>query len=153
MEELIGKQAPAFTLPASDGKKVSLSEFKGKNVVVYFYPKDMTPGCTTEACDFRDRTEEFKQSNTEIIGISPDPIEKHQQFIDKHDLPFILLADEDKEVAKAFGVWRLKADKENMGIVRSTFIIDNSGVVVKEWRNVQVKNHVDETLAYINENL
>ncbi|RSL32569.1 thioredoxin-dependent thiol peroxidase [Salibacterium salarium] len=154
-EEMKGKPAPDFTLPASNGENISLSDFKGKNVIVYFYPKDMTPGCTTEACDFRDHTDEFKQYNTEIIGISPDPIEKHQTFIDKHGLPFLLLADEDKEAAEAFGVWQLKRNfgKESMGIVRSTFIINKNGTIVEEWKNVKVKNHVEETLAYIKENL
>lgn len=150
-----GQPAPDFTLPASNGENISLSDYEGNNVIVYFYPKDMTPGCTTEACDFRDYTDEFKQYNTEIIGISPDPIEKHQKFIDKHGLPFLLLADENKEAAEAYGVWQLKKNfgKESMGIVRSTFVINKNGTIVEEWKNVKVKNHVEETLAYIKENL
>ncbi|MDQ0300847.1 peroxiredoxin Q/BCP [Salibacterium salarium] len=154
-EEMKGQPAPDFTLPASNGENISLSDYEGNNVIVYFYPKDMTPGCTTEACDFRDYTDEFKQYNTEIIGISPDPIEKHQKFIDKHGLPFLLLADENKEAAEAYGVWQLKKNfgKESMGIVRSTFVINKNGTIVEEWKNVKVKNHVEETLAYIKENL
>ncbi len=152
---MTGKKAPDFTLPASNGEKISLSDFNEKNIVLYFYPKDMTPGCTTEACDFRDQTEEFKKEDTVILGVSPDPVESHQKFSEKHGLPFLLLADEDKEAAEAYGVWELKKNfgKEYMGIVRSTFIIDKKGTIVKEWKNVKVKNHVEETLQYIKENL
>ncbi|MFZ4453408.1 thioredoxin-dependent thiol peroxidase [Salibacterium aidingense] len=155
MGDMTGKKAPDFTLPASNGEKISLSDFNEKNIVLYFYPKDMTPGCTTEACDFRDQTEEFKKEDTVILGVSPDPVESHQKFSEKHGLPFLLLADEDKEAAEAYGVWELKKNfgKEYMGIVRSTFIIDKKGTIVKEWKNVKVKNHVEETLQYIKENL
>ncbi|WP_240375764.1 thioredoxin-dependent thiol peroxidase [Bacillus piscicola] len=148
-----GETAPDFTLPASNGEKISLSDYKGKNVVLYFYPKDMTPGCTIEACDFRDYSQNFEKNNTVVLGISPDPIEKHLKFIEKHDIPFLLLADEEKQVAKAYGVWQLKKNfgKEYMGIVRSTFIIDKDGTIVKEWRNVKVPNHVREVSDYIQE--
>ncbi|WP_158738403.1 thioredoxin-dependent thiol peroxidase [Alteribacillus sp. YIM 98480] len=151
----VGNKAPDFTLPASNGEKVSLSDYRGQNIVLYFYPKDMTPGCTTEACDFRDNAEEFEGTNTVILGVSPDPIKKHQKFIDKHGLPFLLLADEDKKAAAAYDVWQLKKNfgKEYMGIVRSTFIIDKDGKLVKEWRKVKVKGHVKEALNYIKENL
>ncbi|MCF6139335.1 thioredoxin-dependent thiol peroxidase [Pseudalkalibacillus berkeleyi] len=150
-----GEKAPEFTLEANSGEKVSLSDFEGKNVVLYFYPKDMTPGCTTEACDFRDHHSEFTDQNTVILGVSPDPVDRHKKFIDKHDLPFLLLADEDHAVAEKYGVWQLKKNfgKEYMGIVRSTFIIDKNGDLVKEWRKVRVKDHVEEALTYIKENL
>jgi peroxiredoxin Q/BCP len=149
----VGKLAPDFTLENQDGKQVTLSDYKGKNVVLYFYPKDMTPGCTTQACDFRDNHESFTTSNTVILGISPDPRESHQKFIGKHELPFQLLADVDHEVAEAYGVWKLKKmfGKEYYGIERSTFIIDKNGIIQKEERKVKVKGHVDETLAFINE--
>lgn len=155
MSVTIGNKAPDFTLRASNGEEVSLSDYKGQNIVLYFYPKDMTPGCTTEACDFRDYAAEFENINTVILGVSPDPIKKHQKFIDKHGLPFLLLADEDKKAAEVYNVWQLKKNfgKEYMGIVRSTFIIDKDGKLVKEWRKVKVKDHVKEALNYIKENL
>lgn len=151
----IGQQAPDMKLPASNGEEVSLADFKGKNIVLYFYPKDMTPGCTTEACDFRDHHEQFTELDAVIIGVSPDPIERHHKFIEKHGLPFILLADEEHKLAEAYGVWKLKKNfgKEYMGIERSTFIIDRDGNLVKEWRKVRVKGHVEEALTYIKENL
>ncbi|MFD2639265.1 thioredoxin-dependent thiol peroxidase [Piscibacillus salipiscarius] len=151
----LGKQAPDFTLQASNGENVSLSDFKGKNVVLYFYPKDMTPGCTTEACDFRDNHKSFEELDAVILGVSPDPVDRHEKFIDKHDLPFLLLADEDHKVAEDFDVWKLKKNfgKEYYGIERSTFIIDKEGQLVKEWRKVRVKDHVEDALNYIKENL
>ncbi|MEH7250076.1 thioredoxin-dependent thiol peroxidase [Neobacillus niacini] len=151
----IGKQAPDFELLASNREKVKLSDFKGKNVVLYFYPKDMTPGCTTEACDFRDQSEQFNELDTVILGISPDPVERHQKFIEKYGLPFLLLADTEHYAAKEFDVWKLKKNfgNEYMGIERSTFIIDKSGTLVKEWRKVKVKGHVEDALIYIKENL
>lgn len=150
-----GVPAPNFSLEAQTGEKVALDDLKGKNVVLYFYPKDMTPGCTTEACDFRDKHELFEELNAVIIGISPDPISRHQKFVDKYGLPFLLLADPDHQVAEAYGVWKLKKNfgKEYMGIERSTFIIDSQGNLVKEWRKVQVKGHVEEALNFIRENL
>lgn len=151
----IGKAAPQFELPASNGESVKLSDFSGKNVVLYFYPKDMTPGCTTEACDFRDHHESFEGLNAVILGVSPDPINKHEKFIDKYGLPFLLLADEDHRTAEDYGVWTLKKNfgKEYMGIERSTFIIDKDGSLAKEWRKVKVKGHVEEALEFIKENL
>lgn len=150
-----GMQAPDFTLEAQTGEKVTLSDFRGKNVVLYFYPKDMTPGCTTEACDFRDQFQSFSELNAVILGISADPADRHQKFVEKYDLPFLLLADTDHEVADAYGVWKLKKNygREYMGIERSTFIIDKDGKMVKEWRKVQVKGHVENALNYIRENL
>jgi peroxiredoxin Q/BCP len=147
--------APDFTLEANNGETVKLDNFKGTNVVLYFYPKDMTPGCTTEACDFRDQMQQFKEVNAVVLGVSPDPVSRHQKFIEKYGLPFLLLADTDHQVAEAYGVWTLKKNfgKEYMGIERSTFIIDSEGKLVKEWRKVQVKGHVEEALTYIKENL
>ncbi len=149
-----GKQAPDFTLPNQKGEQISLSEFKGKHVVLYFYPKDMTPGCTTQACDFRDQHESFQELDAVILGVSPDPAERHQKFIDKHDLPFHLLADEEHKVAELYDVWKLKKTfgKEYHGIERSTFIIGREGTVQKEYRKVKVKGHVEEALTYIREN-
>ena len=151
----IGKKAPDFTLQNQAGDNVSLSDFEGKNIVLYFYPKDMTPGCTTQACDFRDNYDAFKDLNTVIIGVSPDPIERHQKFIDKHDLPFQLLADIEQEVAKRYDVWKLKKmfGKEFYGIERSTFIIDQEGIIQKEFRKVRVKGHIEETLDFVKNNL
>ncbi|WP_243388097.1 thioredoxin-dependent thiol peroxidase [Bacillus kexueae] len=151
----VGQLAPEFELVADNGEKVKLSDFKGKYVVLYFYPKDMTPGCTTEACDFRDHHESFVDLDAVILGVSPDPQNRHQKFKEKHDLPFLLLVDEDHQVAEAYGVWKLKKNfgKEYMGIERSTFIIDKEGKLVKEWRKVRVKGHVEEALRYIREEL
>lgn len=151
----IGKKAPDFKLQNQAGEEVSLSDFKGKNIVLYFYPKDMTPGCTTQACDFRDNYAAFKDYNTVVLGVSPDPIERHVQFIDKHELSFPLLADEDHKVAELYGVWQLKKTfgNEYYGIVRSTFIIDDKGMLRQEYRNVRVKNHVQKTLDFVKEEL
>ncbi|AKP46162.1 MULTISPECIES: thioredoxin-dependent thiol peroxidase [Bacillus] len=151
----IGEAAPDFELPASNGEKVKLSNFKGKNVVLYFYPKDMTPGCTTEACDFRDYHDEFSKLNAVILGISTDSLDKHKKFIEKYDLPFLLLADEDHQVCELYGVWKLKKNfgKEYMGIERSTFVIDQQGRLAKEWRKVKVKGHVEEALEFIKNEL
>jgi peroxiredoxin Q/BCP len=115
----------------------------------------MTPGCTTEACDFRDHHESFKELDAVILGVSPDPLAKHQKFVEKHDLPFLLLVDEDHQVAEAYGVWKLKKmyGKEYMGIERSTFVIDKEGNIAKSWKKVKVKGHVEEALKYIKENL
>lgn len=154
MSAEVGKQAPDFTLPNQDGNEVSLSDFKGKSIVLYFYPKDMTPGCTTEACEFRDAQESFSELDAIIVGVSPDPIEQHQKFIDKHDLPFLLLADEEHKAAEAYGVWKLKKNfgKESYGIERSTFIIDPEGTIQKEFRKVKVDGHVEEALKAIRDN-
>ncbi|SDK33786.1 thioredoxin-dependent thiol peroxidase [Sediminibacillus albus] len=150
-----GKQAPNFKLKANNGETVQLSDYKGKNVVLYFYPKDNTPGCTTEACDFRDSHESFADVDAVILGVSPDSEESHKKFQDKYDLPFLLLVDEDHQVAEDYGVWKLKKNfgKEYMGIERSTFIIDKQGVLQKEYRKVKVNGHVEDALNYIKENL
>lgn len=142
----IGEAVPDFELEANNGEKIKLSDYRGKNVVLYFYPKDMTPGCTTEACDFRDNYEDFQGYNAVVLGVSPDPISRHQKFIEKHELPFPLLADENHEVAESFDVWKLKKNfgKEYMGIERSTFLIDKEGKLAMEWRKVKVAGHVAE---------
>jgi thioredoxin-dependent peroxiredoxin len=149
----IGQAAPDFEVSANNGERVKLSDFKGKHIVLYFYPKDMTPGCTTQACDFRDKYQSFADLNAVILGVSPDPQEKHQKFIKKHDLPFLLLVDDEHKVAELYDVWKLKKTfgKEYMGIERSTFVIDKDGKLVKEWRKVKVKGHVEEALEFVRE--
>ncbi|WP_048600707.1 thioredoxin-dependent thiol peroxidase [Rubeoparvulum massiliense] len=144
----VGEQVPDLVLPASDGTMVSLKQYAGKYVVLYFYPKDMTPGCTTEACEFRDMTSQYEALNAMIVGVSPDPLKSHEKFIQKHELPFLLLSDEEHALAEAFGVWKLKKmyGREYMGIERSTFIIDPEGKLLKEWRKVKVKGHVEDVL-------
>ena len=148
---LLNQQAPNFTLENEKGQQVSLSDFKGKNVVLYFYPKDMTPGCTTEACDFRDAHENFSSLNAVILGVSMDDANKHTKFIEKHGLPFSLLVDAEHEVAEKYGVWVLKKmyGREYMGIERSTFLINEEGIVVAQWRKVKVKNHIEAVLSQL----
>ncbi|HWI46725.1 MAG TPA: thioredoxin-dependent thiol peroxidase [Rummeliibacillus sp.] len=152
MTTLEGLEAPKFTLLNEKGEIVSLAEFNGKeSVVLYFYPKDMTPGCTTEACDFRDAHQDFSDLDVVILGVSPDDENKHAKFIEKHGLPFSLLVDTNHEVAEAYDVWKLKKmyGREYMGIERSTFLINKEGIVEKEWRKVRVKNHIEEVLNYL----
>lgn len=143
------KDAPDFKLRNQDGKERTLSGFKGKTVVLYFYPKDLTPGCTQEACDFNGGLPQFKKKGVVILGVSFDSEKKHQQFIKKHGLSFDLLVDESKEVAKAYGVYQKKKfmGREFMGIVRSTFIIGPDGKIKKIFSPVKVVGHVDEVLA------
>lgn len=147
-EFAIGNLAPNFTLTSSTGKEVSLKDFLGKKVVLYFYPKDMTPGCTTEACSFRDNYNEIKKRGAEIIGISADSTVSHEKFIGKYELPFILLSDPGKNVAKLYEVWKKKSlyGKLFFGIERSTFIIDEKGKIKAIFRKVKVKEHVEEVL-------
>ena len=143
-----GIKAPDFTAIDQDGVKVKLSSFKSKkNVVLYFYPKDMTPGCTTQACNFRDQHKKFK--DTVILGVSIDSSERHQKFIAKYDLPFTLIADIEKKVVQKYGVWQEKKlyGKTFMGIVRTTFIIDKAGTIQKIFSKVKVKNHIEEVLS------
>lgn len=151
----LGELAPDFCLENQAGDEVRLSDYRGENIILYFYPKDMTPGCTTQACDFRDHHEEFSNLNAVILGVSPDPIERHQKFIEKYDLPFHLLADVDHEVAEKYGVWQLKKNfgREYYGIVRSTFIIDEEGKLIKEFRNIRVKGHVEKALAFLKDQI
>lgn len=153
----VGGIVPDFILPASNGKQVSLSDFRGKKVVLYFYPKDMTPGCTTEACDFRDYFTRLADLGAVVLGISNDPIKSHEKFIDKYELPFLLLSDEDRQVCELFDVWKLKKlfGREYMGIVRSTFLIDEEGKLIQEWREVKVVGHaaaVYSTLLLLSRN-
>jgi peroxiredoxin Q/BCP len=149
MTSLEGLHAPEFTLKNESGEDVSLSDFAGKKyIILYFYPKDATPGCTTEACEFRDAHESFQNLNAVILGVSLDDEKTHTKFIEKHGLPFSLLIDDQHEVSEAYGVWTLKKNfgKEYMGIERSTFLIDPTGTVIKEWRKVKVKGHVEDAL-------
>jgi peroxiredoxin Q/BCP len=140
--------APDFALPNENGKIISLNDFKGKFVVLYFYPKDMTPGCTQEACDFRDQWNLFQKLKVPILGISADPIERHQIFHHKYELPFHLLADPEKKVLKDYGVWQKKIlyGRSFMGIVRTTVIIDPSRKIKKIFSKVKVKGHVHDVL-------
>jgi len=149
---VIGKPSPDFTLPSTSGEPVSLKQFKGKkSVVLYFYPKDETPGCTKEACGFRDLRDDFEKAGAVILGVSNDPIESHLQFRDKHKLPFDLLADEDAAVSKAFGVYKQKNlyGKKYLGIERTTFIIDRTGRVAQIYPKVKVDGHVSEVLGFL----
>lgn len=150
----VGKKAPAFTLPAVPGKKVRLGQFKGEtNIVLYFYPRDNTPGCTTEACDFRDNLARFQKEDTVVLGVSTDSVESHEKFAAKFDLPFPLLADEDHAVCEKYGVWVEKKNygKTYMGIQRATFLIDKQGKIAAVWPKVKVAGHVDEVAAALNE--
>ncbi|QDG51869.1 thioredoxin-dependent thiol peroxidase [Persicimonas caeni] len=144
----VGDEAPDFTLDSDDAGEVSLSDLRGQKVVLYFYPKDMTPGCTTQACDFRDNMDTFEDKGFKVLGVSPDPVERHEKFRDKHDLNFTLLADPDHQVAEAYGVWREKKNygKTYTGIVRSTFFIDEEGKIAEIQDNVRAKGHVDRLL-------
>ncbi|GIO32104.1 MULTISPECIES: thioredoxin-dependent thiol peroxidase [Paenibacillus] len=150
MAELtIGQEVPDFTLPASSGEDVTLSGFRGRKVVLYFYPKDMTEACTKEACSFRDSHHILEAKGAVVLGVSPDPVKSHGKFTEKYGLPFLLLSDEDHRVSEMYGVWQLKKmyGREYMGIVRSTFLIDEEGKLLKEWRNVRVKGHTEDVLA------
>lgn len=144
----IGQALPAFTAQATSEQTISSADLKGKNVVIYFYPKDSTPGCTTEGQNFRDAIDDFAAANTVIYGVSPDSLKSHENFKAKQAFPFELISDPDKELAELFGVWQLKKNygREYMGIVRSTFLIDADGVLREEWRNLRVKGHVDKVL-------
>ena len=146
IELKIGDKAPDFNLIDQEGKTAKLSDFKGKKLVLYFYPKDDTPGCTKEACSFRDSMSDLKKSNAEVIGISNDDELSHKKFSDKFSLPFRLLCDVDKKVSKDYGVYELKQSMGNSyyGIVRSTFIINEKGLIEKIFYKVNPENHVDE---------
>ena len=151
---VIGKPAPDFTLPSSTGEMVSLKSFKNKKtVVLYFYPKDDTPGCTKEACGFRDLTAEFEKVGAVILGVSNDPVDSHVKFREKFKLPFELLADEDAAVSKAFGVYKKKNlyGKSYMGIERTTFIVDRTGRIAQIYPKVKVEGHVADVLAFLGE--
>lgn len=147
------KQAPDFTLNNQNGEPVRLSDFRGNYVVLYFYPKDMTPCCTTQACNFRDDYSTYEELDAVILGVSADDEARHTKFIAKHNLPFSLLADTEHKVCEQYGVWVLKKmfGKEYYGIERSTFLIDKEGNIVKEWRKVKVKDHNEEVKAALAE--
>jgi peroxiredoxin Q/BCP len=143
--------APASNPDSTDGKKISLADLKGQKIVLYFYPKDDTPGCTTEACNFRDSFADFKKAGAIILGISPDPIKSHDKFKTKFSLPFPLLADPDHAIAEKYDVWKEKSmyGKKYMGVERSTFIIDTAGNISKIFSKVKVPNHHEEVLEAI----
>ncbi|HMT11506.1 MAG TPA: thioredoxin-dependent thiol peroxidase [Ignavibacteria bacterium] len=144
----VGNKAPEFSLVADSGEKVSLKDYKGKKVILYFYPKDMTSGCTQEACDFRDNIKKFEKKNTVVIGVSPDDTKSHNKFKDKYELPFTLLSDESKKMLLDYGVWQEKSmyGRKYMGVVRTTFIIDEKGKIEKIFEKVKVPGHIDELL-------
>lgn len=146
-----GKEAPDFELMDQEGKLHKLSDYKGKVVILYFYPKDDTPGCTVEACNFRDNFEVFKAAGVEILGISPDSVKSHAKFQQKHSLPFTLLADEDHKVCEVYGVWGPKKfmGKEYNGVYRTTYIIDEQGLIKKTFENVKPDEHAQEILSLL----
>lgn len=147
----VDKAVPDFELPSTGDKNFRLSDYKGKNVIIYFYPKDNTPGCTTEGQNFRDSITDFEANDTLIFGISRDSVRVHEGFKNKQNFPFDLLSDADETACKLFDVIKLKKNygREYMGIVRSTFLIDKEGVLRKEWRNVKVKGHSNEVLEAV----
>jgi len=148
----IDKKVPAFSLPATGDKTIKLSDLKGSKVVLYFYPKDSTPGCTTEGQDFRDNNSKFKRANTIVLGVSRDSLKSHENFKSKQAFNFDLLSDQDEQLCKLFDVIKEKNmyGKKVMGIERSTFLIDEQGVLRQEWRKVKVNGHVEEVLAAVN---
>lgn len=148
-----GTKAPAFTLKADDGKNVKLSDLKGSPVVLYFYPADDTPGCTKEACAFRDRKAELQKLGVKVLGVSPDDVASHVKFREKFNLNFPLLADPDHAIAEKFGAWREKNmyGKKSMGVVRSTFVIDAEGVIQKVWKAVRVDGHDAKVIEAVQE--
>ncbi len=148
-----GLRAPAFTLKSDDGGIRRLTALKGRWVVLYFYPKDMTPGCTAEACDFRDGLRDFERSGATVMGVSPDGVESHARFRRQNALNFPLLADRDAKIAEKYGAWREKQNygRKYLGLVRSTFLIDPAGKVAAAWDNVRVKGHTGKVLARLRE--
>lgn len=148
-----GQKAPAFSLVDDSGEKVSLADLKGKKIVLYFYPKDMTPGCTTQACDFQASLSDYKKKKAVVLGISKDSVERHQTFKKKYSLNFPLLADVDGKACESYGVWKEKSlyGRKFMGIERTTFIIDSKGKIAKIFPKVKVKGHIDAVLAALAE--
>jgi peroxiredoxin Q/BCP len=144
-----GDRAPSFELPDQAGGTVSSESLSGHPYVLYFYPKDDTPGCTTQACGFRDSFADFDGAGVRVLGVSPDSVASHQKFVGKYGLPFTLLSDSSRSLASAYGVWALKKlyGRESMGIVRSTFLVDAEGVIRKVWRGVRVNGHIAEVQA------
>jgi len=149
----IGDKAPDFCLPNQDSEEVCLRDLQGSWIVLYFYPKDNTPGCTTEALDFTAKLNEFTKLGATVLGVSPDSVKKHHNFVTKKELKVTLLADEGHSVCELYGVWQLKKNygREYMGVVRSTFIIDPDGKIAYKWEKVKVKGHVDEVLNKLKE--
>ncbi|MFN3821460.1 MAG: thioredoxin-dependent thiol peroxidase [bacterium] len=143
-----GELAPDFSLPDAQGKMVRLSDFRDRPVVIYFYPKDFTPGCTQEACDFRDNYQPLQELGAVVLGVSPDDAQSHQKFILEHQLPFTLLADTSREVIKKYGFWGVKYlyGRQTEGVIRSTVIVDGEGKVRKVWKNVKVDGHIQEVI-------
>lgn len=150
-----GDAAPDFALPDEEGTVWRLSDLRGQTVVLYMYPKDNTPGCTAEACDFRDNIARIRSAGAVVLGLSPDSVASHKRFKEKHTLPFPLLADEGAETVKAYGAWVEKSmfGRKYWGVERSTFVIDGDGILRKVFRKVKVKGHVDEVLAHLEEGL
>ena len=148
-----GKKAPAIKLKNQDGKVIALTDFKDQNIVLYFYPKDNTSGCTTEACNFRDEFPKFGKLNAVILGVSPDSVESHIKFADKFNLPFDLLSDDNKEVANKYDVWKEKSmyGRKYMGVLRSTFIIDKNKIIRKIFSKVKVADHNKEVMEALKE--
>ena len=146
-----GMKAPDFDLPTGDGKNLSLKSLKGKKVVLYFYPKDNTSGCTKEACSFRDDVRKFQKKNTVIVGVSANSVQSHRKFAEKFDLPFPLLSDEGKDLVTKYGVWKEKSmyGKKYMGIERTTFVIDEKGTITHVFPKVKVDGHIDEVLSVV----
>lgn len=144
----VGNKAPGFTLPSGKGKYLSLDDFRGKKIVLYFYPKDDTPGCTKEACSFRDNLVRIKKSGAVVLGISADSVDSHRKFIKKYDLSFPLLSDGSKETLKAYGVWKQKTfmGRKFMGIERTTCIIDENGIILRIFDKVKVEGHTDAVM-------
>jgi peroxiredoxin Q/BCP len=152
MDSLEGKKAPAFTLEGSDGKKHSLKDYAGKKVVIYFYPKDNTPGCTKESCGFRDLNKKISGLNAVVLGVSKDSLKSHDKFISDFNLPFVLLSDPDTSMMKKYGAWGEKVlyGKKSMGCIRSTVIVDENGKVIKHWRKVpKADEHPQKVLEFL----
>lgn len=151
MELKVGDKAPQFSLLTDSDKLLSLADLKGKHVILYFYPKDDTPGCTKEACDFRDMANDFKHNNAVVLGVSKDNLKSHQKFKLKYELPFTLLSDETGKTCEDYGVIveKINYGKKYMGIDRSTFLIDESGVIRNIWRKVKVDGHIDDILKLL----
>ena len=151
MELKVGMKVPDFTLPDSKGNDVTLSKFKGKKVILYFYPKDNTKGCTLEAINFRDNYKEIKETDTVILGVSKDSMKSHISFINKYDIPFVLLSDAEGEICELYGVWKMKKmyGREYMGIERTTFLIDKEGNIMKIFPKVKVEGHVKEIMEQL----
>ncbi|GIO62222.1 peroxiredoxin [Paenibacillus rhizosphaerae] len=147
----VGDMVPDFTLPASTGEEITLSSFRGRKVVLYFYPKDNTPACTQEACDFRDALPQIEAKGAVVLGISPDELKSHGKFAEKYSLPFPLLSDKDHHVSELYGVWQLKKmyGREFWGVVRSTFLIDEEGRLIKEWRKLRVAGHAGDVVSVL----